>query len=223
MKILLADDDLRYSLAIKRILENEGYDVTYAGNGGIAIEEYKAIRPDIVLLDINMPEKNGFEVAKEIRKSDQKTLIFFLTDRTDKEDRLQGFNVRANDYIAKPFYPEELIARIKERTSYNTLNDTATYKFGNTTFDYTKNEIRYESSSTTITSRQSDILRILAENKNSIVDRTTILTSIWGSDIYANSLSLNVQMALIRRAIKDKSVEIKSVSKRGYMLTDDKD
>lgn len=115
LKILFADDDLKYSMLLKRFLEAEGYEVTYAGNGRIALEQFPAVKPDLVLLDINMPELNGFEVAEHIRALDRNVLLFFLSDRSDKADRLKGFDLRANDYLAKPFYPEELLARIRER------------------------------------------------------------------------------------------------------------
>ena len=108
LKILFADDDLKYSMLLKRFLEKEGYEVTYAGNGKIALEQFPLIKPDLVLLDINMPGYNGFEVAERIREMDKHVLIFFLSDRSDKADRLQGFQLKANDYLAKPFYPEEL-------------------------------------------------------------------------------------------------------------------
>lgn len=104
LKILFADDDLKYSLLLKRFLEKEGYEVTYVGNGGMAIEQFPLVKPDLVLLDINMPVLNGFEVATRIRQTDKHVLIFFLSDRSDKADRLQGFQLRANDYLAKPFF-----------------------------------------------------------------------------------------------------------------------
>lgn len=110
LKILFADDDLKYSLVLKRFLEREGYEVTYTGNGTMALEQFPLVKPDLVLLDINMPGLNGFEVAEKIREQDRHVLIFFLSDRSDKNDRLKGFSLRGNDYLAKPFYPEELIA-----------------------------------------------------------------------------------------------------------------
>ena len=160
LKILFADDDLKYSLLLKRFLEKEGYDVTYVGNGGMAIEQFPLVKPDLVLLDINMPVLNGFEVATRIRQTDKHVLIFFLSDRSDKADRLQGFQLRANDYLAKPFYPEELIARIRERFSLQ-LEETVeeeTYRFGGTVFCYNTNELRTTNSKVLITSRQADIL-----------------------------------------------------------------
>jgi DNA-binding response OmpR family regulator len=222
LKILFADDDLKYSLVIKRFLEREGYDVTYVGNGIMAVEQFPAVKPDLVLLDINMPGLNGFEVAEKIREKDRHTLIFFLSDRSDKSDRLKGFGLRGNDYIAKPFYPEELIARIKERFEMNppeSLREEI-YPFGNTVFNYSTNELRIGNNKILITSRQADILRILAVNLRAAVSREHILTAIWGNDSYANSLALNVQITYLRKALQhDPSVQITSLVKKGYVLS----
>lgn len=221
LKILFADDDLKYSLLLKRFLEKEGYDVTYVGNGRMAVEQFSLVRPDLVLLDINMPELNGFEVAARIREADKHVLLFFLSDRSDKADRLQGFSLRANDYLAKPFYPEELIARIRERFALQ-LEETVekeTYRFGNTVFNYNTNELRTASSKVLITSRQADILRLLALNVNNAVPRDQLLEVVWGAVSYANSLALNVQITYLRKALKnDSSVRIESLMKKGYVL-----
>lgn len=220
IKILFADDDLKYSMLLKRFLETEGYEVTYAGNGRIALEQYPLVKPDLVLLDINMPELNGFEVAQKIREQDHHVLIFFLSDRSDKADRLKGFDLRANDYLAKPFYPEELLARIRERFQCaNNVVETETYTFGKSTFNYTINEIRTGNNKVLITSRQAEILRILAKNLNVSVDREIILTNVWGSSSYANSLALNVQITYLRKALRnDPGVRIESLMKKGYIL-----
>ena len=221
LKILFADDDLKYSLLLKRFLEKEGYEVTYVGNGRMAVEQFPLVRPDLVLLDINMPELNGFEVAARIREADKHVLLFFLSDRSDKADRLQGFSLRANDYLAKPFYPEELIARIRERFALQ-LEETVEeeiYRFGNTVFNYNTNEPRTASSKVLITSRQADILRLLALNVNNAVPRDQLLEAVWGAVSYANSLALNVQITYLRKALKnDSSVRIESLMKKGYVL-----
>lgn len=221
LKILFADDDLKYSLLLKRFLEQEGYEVTYVGNGRMAVEQFHLVRPDLVLLDINMPGLNGFEVAARIREADKHVLLFFLSDRSDKADRLQGFSLRANDYLAKPFYPEELIARIRERFALQ-LEETVeeeTYRFGNTVFNYNTNELRTVSSKVLITSRQADILRLLALNFNNAVPRDQLLEVVWGAVSYANSLALNVQITYLRKALKnDPSVRIESLMKKGYVL-----
>lgn len=221
MKILFADDDLKYSMLLKRFLEKEGYEVTYAGNGTIALQQFPQVKPDLVLLDINMPGLNGFEVAQRIRETDKHVLIFFLSDRSDKADRLQGFRLKANDYLAKPFYPEELIARIRERFA-SLLSDTVeeeVYTFGNSVFNYSTNEIRTGNKKVLITSRQADLLRLLARNLNTVVERDRLLEAVWGNASYTNSLALNVQITYLRKALKnDASVKIQSLMKKGYVL-----
>jgi len=224
VNILFADDDTKYSLILKRFLEKEGYTVTYFNNGLSAAEQFKQIKPDLVLLDINMPGLNGFEVAEKIRETDKQTLIFFLTDRSDKTDRLKGFNLKGNDYLTKPFYPEELLARIKERfesTSENNNIEEEIYRFGNTVFNYSNNELRSGNNKTLITSRQAEILRMLAKNMNVVVSRENILSVVWGTDTYSNSLALNVQITYLRRAFQnDPKISIVSLNKKGYVLSD---
>ncbi|MDO4164247.1 MAG: response regulator transcription factor [Bacteroides sp.] len=222
LKILFADDDLKYSMLLKRFLEKEGYEVTYAGNGQIALEQFPIIKPDLVLLDINMPGFNGFEVAERIRTTDKHVLIFFLSDRSDKADRLQGFQLKANDYLAKPFYPEELIARIRERfaSRIDGVTEEEIYRFGRSVFNYSTNEIRTANSKVLITSRQADILRLLVRNLNGVVERDGLLRAVWGNASYTNSLALNVQITYLRRALKnDPTVKIESLMKKGYRLT----
>ena len=170
LKILFADDDLKYSLLLKRFLEKEGYDVAYTGNGMMVLEQFPVVKPDLVLLDINMPGLNGFEVAEKIRENDVKV--------------------------------EEEI-----------------YHFANTVFDYSTNEIRTGNSKTLVTSRQAEILRILARNPNVAIDREIILSAVWGNVSYANSLALNVQVTYLRKALRnDPLTSIVSLTKKGYML-----
>ena len=222
IKILFADDDLKYSMLLKSFLQQHGYDVTYAGNGKKAWEQFPEVKPDLVLLDINMPEMDGYEVAERIRAIDPKVLIFFLTDRTEKNDRLKGFSLKANDYLAKPFYPEELLARIAERFSMNESEtiEEEVYHFGETTFSYNNNELRTRSSRVLITSRQADILRLLTKNIGNVVSKEMIQETVWGTVSYANSLAVNVQMTYLRHALQhDVTVKIESLKKKGYVLT----
>lgn len=221
IKILFADDDLKYSMLLKRFLEQHGYEVTYAGNGKKAWEQFPEVKPDLVLLDINMPEMDGYEVAEHIRSVNPKVLIFFLTDRTEKNDRLKGFSLKANDYLAKPFYPEELLARIEERFAMN-IPDTVEeeeYHIGETTFCYSNNELRTRASRVLITSRQADILRLLAKNMGNVVSKEMIQETVWGTVSYANSLAVNVQITYLRHALQhDPSIKIESLKKKGYVL-----
>lgn len=219
INILLVDDDLKNSMLLKRFLEVEGYCVTYANNGVIGWELYHTSNPDLILLDINMPEMNGFELAKKIREVNKKVLIFFLTDRTEKDDRLKGFQLKGNDYIPKPFYPEELIAKIKERFENRTIETQQEYLIGNTLFDSNISTVTYNGVSHTLTARQTDILLLLSQNMGKMVEREQILRIVWGDDSNANSLALNVQITYLRRILEDDaSIAIVSLKKKGYIL-----
>ena len=219
IKILLVDDDRQNSEFLQKFLEVEGYEVSYAENGRVAWEMFPTVHPDMVLLDINMPEMNGFELARLIRERDRDVLIFFLTDRTEKADRLKGFSLKGNDYIPKPFYPEELIAKIKERFEHRQPSLPTQITIGQTIFDRNLSTIETGGVVQHLSVRQSDILTILVQNINRTVERKTILQTIWGNDSYANSLALNVQITYLRRMLKaDASISIVSIKKRGYIL-----
>lgn len=219
INILLVDDDLKNSMLLKRFLEVEGFNVIYANNGAIGWELYNTSNPDLILLDINMPEMNGFELAEKIREVNQKVLIFFLTDRTEKDDRLKGFSLKGNDYIPKPFYPEELIAKIRERFENRTVEMQRQFQVGNTLFDSNLSSVTYNGTSHTLTARQTDILLLLSQNIGAMVEREHILKTIWGDDSNANSLALNVQITYLRRILEDDDrISIVSLKKKGYIL-----
>ena len=219
IRILLVDDDRRNSEFLKKFLEVEGYEVTYAENGRKGWEAFSADKPDLVLLDINMPEMNGFELARLIREQDRDVLIFFLTDRTEKADRLKGFNLKGNDYIPKPFYPEELIAKIRERFEHRQVSLPSRITIGQTIFDSNLSTIEIDGSVQHLSARQSEILALLVQHLGQTVERETILKTVWGNDSYANSLALNVQITYLRKMFEtDTSISIVSLKKRGYIL-----
>ena len=219
IRILLVDDDRQNSEFLRKFLEVEGYEVSYAENGCKGWEAFSAAKPDLVLLDVNMPVMNGFELARLIRERDLGVLIFFLTDRTEKADRLKGFDLKGNDYIPKPFYPEELIAKIRERFEHRQASLPSRMVIGQTIFDCNLSTIEYAGTVQHLSARQSEILTILAQNIGQTVERDFILLSVWGNDSYANSLALNVQITYIRKMLApDTSISIVSLKKRGYIL-----
>ena len=219
IRILLVDDDRQNSEFLRKFLEVEGYEVSYAENGRVGWELFSAIQPDLVLLDVNMPVMNGFELARLIRKQDRDVLIFFLTDRTEKADRLKGFDLKGNDYIPKPFYPEELIAKIKERFEQHLSTSSTRMTIGQTLFDYNLSTIEIVGTVQHLSARQSEILAILAQHVGQTVERSYLLEHVWGNDSYANSLALNVQITYIRKMLEpDTSISIVSLKKRGYRL-----
>ena len=219
IKILLVDDDRQNSELLRKFLEVEGYEVEYAENGCKGWEAFSTAKPDVVLLDINMPLMNGFELAQMIREQDRDVLIFFLTDRTEKTDRLKGFYLKGNDYIPKPFYPEELIAKIKERFEHRQASLPSRIVIGQTIFDYNLSTIEYAGTVQHLSARQSEILAILAQHIGQTVERSYLLEHVWGNDSYANSLALNVQITYIRKMLEpDTCISIVSLKKRGYRL-----
>lgn len=220
-KILLVDDDLKNSMMLKRFIEADGYEVVYANNGKVGLEMYRVEHPDLILLDINMPELDGFEMARVIRENDKKVVIFFLTDRTDKVDRLHGFSLKGNDYIPKPFYPEELIARIHERFDSVTIDQDIEYRIGDTIFRPNLSSLTYAAETHSLSVRQTEILQMLAENIGRLVERDEILDKIWGDASYSNSLALNVQITYLRRLLSDPKISIVSIKKKGYILSAD--
>ena len=220
-KILLVDDDLKNSMLLKRFLEQEFDNVIYAENGKVAWEYFLSIRPDLILLDVNMPVMDGFELAQKIRSCDKNVLLFFLTDRTEKSDRLKGFSLKGNDYIPKPFYPEELIAKIKERFENHTQNLSAEkiYTLGETVFNYPLCSIERNEKIQKLSLRLADILLILVQQLNAVVERDFILEQVLGDASYANSLALNVQITYLRKILsEDKTITIESLKKKGYIL-----
>ena len=219
IRILLVDDDRQNSEFLRKFLEVEGYEVSYAENGRVGWELFSAIQPDLVLLDVNMPVMNGFELARLIRKQDRDVLIFFLTDRTEKADRLKGFDLKGNDYIPKPFYPEELIAKIKERFEHRQPTLPSRITIGQTVFDSNLSTIEIDGVVQHLSARQSEILALLAQYIGQTVERDIILQSVWGNDSYANSLALNVQISYLRKMLEaDTSISIVSLKKRGYIM-----
>lgn len=219
LRILLVDDDTRNSMLLKRFIETDGYEVTYAPDGVVGLELYRQTHPDLILLDVNMPRMDGFQMAAAIRRADRHVIIFFLTDRTEKVDRLHGFSLKGNDYIPKPFYPEELVAKIRERFENVVAACDVEYVFGDTVFKPDLSAVTYGGVTRQLSVRQTEILSLLAAGLDKVVDRNVILDTVWGDASYSNSLALNVQITYLRRLLADPTVQIISVKKKGYMLT----
>lgn len=217
IRLLLVDDDLTNSGFLVEYLKMEDFEVHYARDGKEGWVMYKKWGPDLILLDVNMPGMDGFELARRIRETDPKVVIFFLTDRVEKKDRLYGFSLKGNDYIPKPFYPEELVAKIRER--FASADTYKLYHLGDTIFDPGVSTVSFEGKANVLTQRQSEILTMLADREGRMVPRGEILTKVWGDDSFANSLALNVQITHLRNLLAaDNSLKITSLRKRGYIL-----
>lgn len=221
IKILLAEDDINLGNLLCDYLKAKGYHTVLAANGEEAFNLFAKGTYNLCLLDVMMPIKDGFTVAKEIRKISDKIPIIFLTAKSMKEDALFGFEAGADDYITKPFSMEELLARINAvlRRSLGDNNDQekTSFEVGNYSFDYQKRTLSINGESVRLTSKENDLLRLLCLNEGKVLERTYALKAIWEDDNYFNARSMDVYIAKLRKHLKqDESLEIMNVHGRGF-------
>ncbi|MBQ2511234.1 MAG: response regulator transcription factor [Bacteroidales bacterium] len=223
IKLLVAEDDPNLGTILKAYLTQKGYTVLWTKDGDEALNVFDEGDIDACILDVMMPAKDGFTVAKEIRRADKKVPIIFLTAKNLEEDKLKGFEVGADDYITKPFSMEELLARLNAtmRRSFNEERiDKNVFKIGNFTFDYTHQTLTLGEEVQRLTAKESDLLKIFAVNFNQLVDRNTTLERIWKDDSYFAARSMDVYITKLRKYLKaDPSVEIVNVHGVGFKLT----
>ena len=224
VSILLAEDDENLGTLLNTFLKNKGYYVDLARNGKSALEKFNDGNYDFLILDVMMPEIDGFTVAKEVREVDRNVPILFLTAKSMKEDKLQGFAIGADDYLTKPFSMEELVARVEailKRTGYEGDTDTSSFDIGLFTFDSDKRLLIKDGDIQKLTTKESQLLKLLAKNKNEVLDRQAALRAIWGDDNYFNGRSMDVYIAKLRKMLKeDEAIEIMNVHGKGFKLID---
>jgi DNA-binding response OmpR family regulator len=224
-KILLAEDDVNLGTILSESLTMKGYDVTLCEDGEATLQAYKRQSFDLVILDVMMPIKDGFTVAAEIRENDLIVPIIFLTARNQKDDVLKGFNLGADDYVAKPFSMEELNMRIvailkrvvqKEENARMDQND---FEFGTSTLDALRQTLTVKGEVTRLTSKETELMRILCANINDVVLREVALKRIWGEDTYFNGRSMDVFISKLRKVLSvDEKIEIMNVHGKGFKL-----
>lgn len=223
-KVLLAEDDINLGKILKNYLEAKKFDVELFEDGEQALEAYNKKAFDFILLDIMMPIKDGFTVAKEIRKMDQKTPILFLTAKSMEEDKLKGFNIGADDYITKPFSMDVLLARINaiiKRTGISKDVDTSNLKLGEYVFDYQHQKLKHkkENKEQKLTSKESELLKLLYDHQNEVLDRKIALNRIWNDDSYFNARSMDVYITKLRKYLNlDEKIQILNVHGIGFKL-----
>ena len=220
VKVLLAEDEASLGMIVKESLETRDFEVFHAENGNEALEIYKAQQPDILVLDVMMPKKDGFTLAQEIREENKSIPIIFLTAKSQTSDVLEGFHKGGNDYLKKPFSMEELIVRIKALLNRVTLqHNVEALKIGNFTFNFTKQTLHYQDTSEQLTHREAELLFYLFEKKNNILDRSFILNKLWGNDDFFNARSMDVFISKLRKKLKkDENIQILNVRGFGYKL-----
>ena len=220
-KIFYVEDELFLAKIVKESLESRGFEVIMESDGAKAVAAFKKSQPDICVLDIMLPNKDGFEIADEIRDLNEEIPIIFLTAKTQTEDVVKGFTIGGNDYIRKPFSMEELIVRIQNLLRLNKEQPEKINRdlvsFGKYNFQLNRQVLNNGKEDRKLSYRESELLRLLYENRDKIIDRKDILNLLWGNDSFFNSRNLDVYITKLRSYLKeDPSLEIITIKGIGY-------
>lgn len=221
VKVLYAEDEVFLGKIVKESLESRGFAVYMETDGAKVAAFFKKVQPDVCVLDVMLPNKDGFEIAESIRATDNQVPILFLTAKTQTTDVVKGFTLGGNDYIRKPFSMEELIVRIenvlrkKEGKPVSVSADTV--QLGKFQFYTNRQLLVKDKEEKKLSYRESELLKILYENRDGIIDRKNILNLLWGNDSFFNSRNLDVYINKIRTYLKeDESLEILTIKGIGY-------
>ncbi|UAY52512.1 response regulator transcription factor [Ferruginibacter albus] len=222
-RVLLCEDDTNLGMVLKNYLELNDYDVTLERDGRLGLAAFQREKFDICLLDVMMPNVDGFTLAEEIRDINPDVPLFFLSAKTMKDDIIQGYKLGADDYITKPFDSEVLLLKIKailkrnEELHKEEVN--AEYDLGKYHFNPRLRELIFEGKVQTLSPKENELLKMLSEYKNDLLPRETALKKIWGSDTYFNGRSMDVYIAKLRKYLKeDTSIEIVNIHGNGFRL-----
>jgi DNA-binding response OmpR family regulator len=223
VKLLVVEDDPNLGDILKEYLEMKGYEPTLCRDGEEGWNKFKKDKYDLCLLDIMMPKKDGFTLAKEIKKVQENLPILFLTAKNQKDDIIEGLKIGADDYITKPFSMEELLLRINAILRRTKKSDEVTalkvYNFGDFMLHYDEQVLEGPNGKQKLTSKENELIRILAADINTLVNRSQALKQIWGDDSYFNARSMDVYLSKIRKLLRDDpKVQIITVHGEGFKL-----
>lgn len=224
-KILLVEDEPSLRMLLHDNLEQEGYEVHTVADGLAGLDAWSEQQPDLIILDVMLPGRDGFSVARALRKQDTTTPILFLTAKSRPRDVVQGFEAGGNDYLKKPFGLEELLVRVKVLLTDRRLlplkaDDQSIIQLGETVFDARRRQLTFTASPPVqLTIRESELLQLLIQRQGEVVPKTYLLERIWGDDGFLNSRSLDVFISRLRKYLKPASdLEIANQRGVGYML-----
>lgn len=220
-RILYVEDDETLSFVTKDNLELNGYEVIHFVDGQSALDEFHKHSFDLCVLDVMLPEMDGYTLASEIRKTDHETPILFLTAKSLKEDRIHGLKLGADDYITKPFSIEELILKIEIflKRKFINASEVNNATLGKFEFDYRNLQLKSEDGVAKLTQKEGDLLKLLLENKNNTLTREKILKKLWGENDYFLGRSMDVFISRIRKHLKaDTTLKIENVHGVGFRL-----
>jgi DNA-binding response OmpR family regulator len=220
-KILLAEDDENFGRTLQNYLNAKAFAIDLFDNGETAFDGFRRGHYDLCILDVMMPVKDGFTLAKEIRTVDTVVPIIFLTARSMKEDVIAGFKIGADDYITKPFNIDELLFRIEailRRVKTEVQFTPQMYTLGKYVFDVQKQLLQYGQTAHKLTTKESELLKLLCDNANQLLERNYALRTIWEDDSLWNARSMDVYITKLRKYLKDEPVEILNVHGKGFKL-----
>jgi DNA-binding response OmpR family regulator len=226
IQILLVEDDTSLGYVIKDSLEDKGYSVTIATDGNAGWQAFSKGFFDLCLLDVNMPIKDGFTLAQQIRRKNTYIPILFITAKNMQEDKIAGFKAGGDDYITKPFSMEELLLRIGVflKRTLGTDLDEKEFSFGSTKFDYMNLTVVGPNTDIRLTQKEADLLRFFCLNANKVVKREEVLTKVWGKDDYFLGRSMDVFITKIRKYLKDEpEIEIQTIHGVGFRFVNGKE
>lgn len=220
-RIFYVEDEPFLGRIVKETLETRSFEVTMVEDGKAALSAFASVKPDICVLDIMLPSRDGYSIAQEIRHIDPSVPIIFVSAKTRTEDLLKGFDSGGNDYIRKPFSMEELIVRIDNLLQLRGQNKgasaTAVISIGAYEYNPSRYELKHRDAVKKLSHREAKLLTMLAENRNTITNRKDILMRLWGDDSFFNSRSLDVYITKLRDYLKhDPSIEIITIKGVGY-------
>jgi DNA-binding response OmpR family regulator len=221
--ILLVEDDQSLGYILTEYLELHGFRVMLAKDGEVGLKIFNMHQIDLCILDVMLPKKDGFTLAAEIKQSDEKMPLIFLTSKSLKIDKLKGFKLGGDDYIVKPVDEEELIARVDavmKRARPSTFAVSANqYKLGSYIFDPSRQELTFKNRKQIITVREAAVLKLLCERKGQILERKVVLKQLWGENNYFTRRSMDVFVSHLRKYLSDDpAIEIKNIHGKGYIL-----
>lgn len=221
-KLLLAEDDENLGKLLNTFLEAKGYQTDLVDTGKKAVERAAQNTYDFIILDVMMPEMDGFEAAEEIRSWNKDVPILFLTAKSLKEDKLRGFNIGADDYLTKPFSMEELLARLQailKRTNTTKTEEARTEELGDSSFDMTTRMLSIAGKEVQLTTKEAQLLNMLIKSQDDHLDRQVALRAVWGDDNYFNGRSMDVYITKLRKILKDDpKIQILNVHGKGFKL-----
>jgi len=222
--ILVVDDEKNIVQLARLYLNNEGFRVESAHDGKQALEKARALKPDLIVLDIMMPEMDGLTVCKELRKTSNVPVII-LTARGDDIDRIIGLEIGADDYMAKPFNPRELVARVKAvlRRSQGERDVPAVIEVDGLRIDAASREVTLDGRTLQLRAKEFELLSAFAQYKGTVLDRERLLRMVWGTDYYGDSRTIDVHVAWLRDKLGDSNVKIQTVWGVGYKLVVESD